>query len=371
MMLPIGERIRTLRRAKNETQDELSALLGVSFQAVSRWENGDAYPDIELLPKLAAHFGVTTDELLGADEETVQAERKKKLEEYRSVLSTGDGTMEHYGIAIKAYREFPEHPSFAVRALYDLVIHKCMPREQALPVVRELCESLVGTSEQSEAVRFIYLFEDEDKLARWEEMTAWQYTSPRLYEERYDYREEIENCNRQRQKNLYADLVYGFFRYFGKRAEGDREDPASWTAGLECALRIIDCLRDPSDDEDGWISERAYILMRLARYRFLLGKRAEGYDALRKAVDLAKIVMSRPPEYEFPFHTPVLDLVSGSRLNDFYPLIVESDSMASYFYNRMVTIGENGTGWFEVVKDEPEYQALAARIRAMKPADAE
>ncbi len=369
-MLPIGERIRNLRRTRNETQEGLSEILGVSFQAVSRWENGDAYPDIELLPKIAAHFGVTTDILLGADEETRNTEREKRLENYRTALSTGDGTMEHFRTSMEAYREFPDHPSFAVRALYDLVIHKCMEREQALPIVRELCESLVGTDAQSEAVRFMYLFEDEDKLSRWEQLTAWQYTSPRLYEERYDYREEIDNCNRQRQKNLFAELDYSFIHYFGKRAEGDREDPASWATGLECALRIIDCLRDPSDDEDGWISERTYILMRLARYRFLLGNRTDGYDALRKAVELAEIVMSRPPEYVFSFHTSVLDLVNGSRLNDFDPLVSESDTMTSCFYDMIATIGGNGTGWFEVVKDEPEYQNIAARIRAMNPVNA-
>ncbi|MBQ5355726.1 MAG: helix-turn-helix transcriptional regulator, partial [Clostridia bacterium] len=49
-MLPIGERIRNLRRVKNETQEDLALVLGVTYQAVSRWEKGDDYPDIELLP---------------------------------------------------------------------------------------------------------------------------------------------------------------------------------------------------------------------------------------------------------------------------------------------------------------------------------
>ncbi len=48
-MLPTAEIIRTKRREKNITQEELAQFLGVSFQAVSRWENGQAYPDIELL----------------------------------------------------------------------------------------------------------------------------------------------------------------------------------------------------------------------------------------------------------------------------------------------------------------------------------
>ncbi|MBO5125982.1 MAG: helix-turn-helix transcriptional regulator, partial [Clostridia bacterium] len=69
MKLNIGYNIRTLRRAADMTQDELAVKLGVTFQTVSRWENGGSYPDIELLPVLADIFGVTTDHLLGNDVE--------------------------------------------------------------------------------------------------------------------------------------------------------------------------------------------------------------------------------------------------------------------------------------------------------------
>ena len=55
-MLPISEKIRSLRRAKNVTQEELADVLGVTFQSVSRWENGQTYPDITLVPKIAAYF---------------------------------------------------------------------------------------------------------------------------------------------------------------------------------------------------------------------------------------------------------------------------------------------------------------------------
>ena len=56
----LGSRIAELRRKKNMTQEELAAELGVTPQAVSKWET-----DITLLPQLARLFGVTTDELLG------------------------------------------------------------------------------------------------------------------------------------------------------------------------------------------------------------------------------------------------------------------------------------------------------------------
>ena len=68
MQLMIGERIRQFRREKNLTQEEVAAHLGISFQAVSKWERCDGYPDITLLPALANYFGVTVDRLIGMDE---------------------------------------------------------------------------------------------------------------------------------------------------------------------------------------------------------------------------------------------------------------------------------------------------------------
>jgi len=72
MNLAIGEKIRKLRRDKNLTQEEVASHLGISFQSVSKWERGDGYPDITLLPALANYFGVTTDELLGMNELSAQ-----------------------------------------------------------------------------------------------------------------------------------------------------------------------------------------------------------------------------------------------------------------------------------------------------------
>ena len=49
------------------TQDELAEYLGISYQAVSKWENGNTMPDITMLPKLATFFGVSIDELFSID----------------------------------------------------------------------------------------------------------------------------------------------------------------------------------------------------------------------------------------------------------------------------------------------------------------
>lgn len=59
----IGQNIRTLRTRAGMTQEQLAGQLGVTYQAVSRWETGANTPDISLLPALATVFGVSIDAL--------------------------------------------------------------------------------------------------------------------------------------------------------------------------------------------------------------------------------------------------------------------------------------------------------------------
>ena len=64
MDMTIGKRIALLRKEKGLTQEELATHMGVSPQAVSKWENDQTCPDISALPKLGRLLGVTVDELL-------------------------------------------------------------------------------------------------------------------------------------------------------------------------------------------------------------------------------------------------------------------------------------------------------------------
>lgn len=80
----IGNRIAKFRKAKGMTQEELANQLGVSSQAVSKWENDASCPDISLLPQLCKVLGVTTDELLtGKNDDVIMVpvEQRKPLEQ--------------------------------------------------------------------------------------------------------------------------------------------------------------------------------------------------------------------------------------------------------------------------------------------------
>ncbi|MBQ4605353.1 MAG: helix-turn-helix domain-containing protein [Clostridia bacterium] len=68
MKLHIGANIRTLRRQADMTQEQLAERLGVTYQSVSRWENEENYPDLELIPRIASIFEVTADTLLATTE---------------------------------------------------------------------------------------------------------------------------------------------------------------------------------------------------------------------------------------------------------------------------------------------------------------
>ena len=65
MHLDLGTKIRDLRRRDNRTQEMLAEALGVTSQAVSRWESGGSYPDMNLIPSIANYFGITIDALFG------------------------------------------------------------------------------------------------------------------------------------------------------------------------------------------------------------------------------------------------------------------------------------------------------------------
>ena len=93
----LGQKIGSLRREKEWTQEELAEKLDISRQSVSKWENDVSCPDIMLLPEISKLFGVTVDALLGCEPQMpvqlVPKEERKKIDSLmlRIIVNSSDG----------------------------------------------------------------------------------------------------------------------------------------------------------------------------------------------------------------------------------------------------------------------------------------
>ena len=75
MTIYFGENLKRLRKEKELTQETLAEIFGVSFQTISKWERGETYPDITMLPVISSYFNVSVDSLLGVD----KAQKEQKI----------------------------------------------------------------------------------------------------------------------------------------------------------------------------------------------------------------------------------------------------------------------------------------------------
>lgn len=116
MNLEFGKKLKKFRREKDMTQDELAQALGLSVQAISRYETGAAYPDIEMLPVIAGFFGTSVDELLGIS----GAMREKRMEEYKARLSKTTDSSERLSLLRLQHAEFPERWDVVNDMVYEM-----------------------------------------------------------------------------------------------------------------------------------------------------------------------------------------------------------------------------------------------------------
>ena len=89
--IKIGESIYNLRKSKKITQEQLGEYVGVSKGAISKWESGVSYPDIEMLPVLARFFSVSIDELLKFNSVISEEAMEAICKECQEVINAGNG----------------------------------------------------------------------------------------------------------------------------------------------------------------------------------------------------------------------------------------------------------------------------------------
>ena len=121
----IGEKIRLLRKKNDVTQDKLADHLGVTPQAVSRWESGVCYPDMNYLPAIADYFSVTMDDLLCYTGAQKTAKVQEYLEEVEHLLDR-DRVTEALEVLRRAMADIPSDHSLQLEAAGVLSLYAGM-----------------------------------------------------------------------------------------------------------------------------------------------------------------------------------------------------------------------------------------------------
>lgn len=140
MNICFSENLKKLRNEKGLTQENLADFLGISFQAISKWERGENYPDIETLFNLAMFFKVSIDDLLGFN----KAENEKKiLEIIENYDNLTDPDIKHK-IITNSIEEFPTDFRIQLRQLGDIMFYGKDERnfKSNLPKVKRIYDNI-------------------------------------------------------------------------------------------------------------------------------------------------------------------------------------------------------------------------------------
>ncbi|MDR3209794.1 MAG: helix-turn-helix domain-containing protein [Oscillospiraceae bacterium] len=147
MEITIQQSLKKLRHDKGNTQEELATHLGVTVQAVSRWERGEGWPDLAHLPAIAFYYSVTVDDLLGVGELKKSEKLGKYFTEHNALAHEGKND-EVLTLWREAHREFPNEPGvmqqlmYAIYSVYSQKSDEDKTREEADGVIA-LCERML------------------------------------------------------------------------------------------------------------------------------------------------------------------------------------------------------------------------------------
>lgn len=147
----IGNKIKQLRKNRGITQEQLAESIGISFQAVSKWENNVALPDISLLPVLANYFSVSIDELFDFSLEDTEMEIKGFVDEALKTRETNP--FESKRILEGALRKYPDNDVLLCNLLY--VLNYSENPDETISVASKIIERTTKNDLKFDALRFL------------------------------------------------------------------------------------------------------------------------------------------------------------------------------------------------------------------------
>ncbi|MBE6820159.1 MAG: helix-turn-helix transcriptional regulator [Ruminococcaceae bacterium] len=299
MSVYIGENIKKLRKERELTQEVLANFLGVSYQSVSKWERGDSYPDITLLPEIAGFFKVSVDELLGVNKAEDEAEIIKELEAYDNIrdkklkqeiisrlkekFPNDFRILLRYMSCLVHFEENTPENVAKIIAIYENIKQNCNNDKIRISAKRHIIEFYKGLSEKEGSG---ITFEDCEKIIKeMPRMRDGQEMFCFYYPENYPNGDEII-MNTLEEQFLLLNTVYShYFHYNGFFY--DRNFSDEWVlSAFKTELDFLNFVYDDGHYGKMWRTV-IYNYGHLGVRYFKLGDTANALENFRKMCELA------------------------------------------------------------------------------------
>jgi len=342
MELNIGTSIRRLRQEKNVTQEELANAIGVTAQAVSRWERAEGYPDITLMPEIARYFGVSLDAVYGLD----AGEEKKKI---RSLISRVRGSFPDEDSETILREGLEKYPgSFALMAeLADVLTGKRNGIEEAIRLYEDILDRCTDQEVRNQA--YTGICRAYDRAGRHKEAVRAAEKLPDLTQTSADLLSRILTGEKlaehvQRSLSSAVSMMYGWIRRMANT------DGCCGEERIRLYEKILELHRFLTDDETHPILIRSEMLwLDIAGEKIALGDHAGGLDALNRAADCL-IRYAEIPENEIGSADALLQ-----------------NRVKFTVQNRGISKSDTAARWsgdprFEPIRDTDEFRAILAKL---------
>ena len=304
MELLFAKRLKENRLKQGLTQEQLADRIGISYQSVSKWERSGGLPDITILPRLAACFGITVDELIGCDEQTREEDVRSFFKRYWAIPSPeGDG--QRLALAKEYYRKYPRDYS-VMWILEDAILQCPEDYEKNEDLMLELHEKIMsGCTEEDyrrDSLRRVCMIAGdaalEERIAksgvRWEnaleigELREERFLTQRRWDE---YRGERDATD------LLAFMHYigrNGYDYYSAENEYPFGEPARTVAWEIHVMRLLAAFDPSGIVPDGWSGWYAQSAIKASGALTASGKTDEGFALLEEALDLCERWISFP-----------------------------------------------------------------------------
>ncbi len=361
MKLYIGENLKRLRNEKNITQEMIAEYLGVTFQAVSRWENGLAYPDIEFLPELARFFEVSLEELMGTESDE---ERIRKTVNECYLLSEIDKS----AALIKLHdleREYPVNWYIKQAICRVLVSPKPQSYEEVLPELRRYAVEGMKKCTMKDAWYFRYIISTLVKAVPEEELADWAKYIPSAHNpnyntilaERYRERNNPEKARYYTGEAVQANLMYLCMEYMNLGTSAEET-----IISREYANAAINAVVGEPYKKDNKVHnsimlwERAANQIQIAAGYAGCDQTERGLAELEKAVDLWVLWGEALYDDYFTSDSPYLHDIKNQR----------SDQLNNIEFVIDALTNTSEWAWFNSIRDDSRFSAQLDRLKAKK-----